>query len=257
MLYVTQDARIKEIIDELQTEDYICKTVIVETPPVTQDLEQRLKQMPYLLMSTRSKLSQRGIEVTGIQGYHSLDLLTSERTTKKRVAVTYWAGETVKLRVGDPICRFYQIGDFMLDKQELEALTESGELDLGNNYKIVNEVGAIDVKPRNVKFVPHPDQPKVLTMEHLENNTYPLQASEVDSLTLTPNEFVVTETEPISLPEDVYGDIMVGADKDEPLHLWSPLIDPGFKGTLRLEFRSLSYATRVPLGVLRLFRNKK
>ena len=251
MLYVTQDARIKEKLSE----DSISKRVLVEVP-ITTDLEQRLREKPFLLISTRSRLAQRGIDILGIQGY------PFELTNHKIqwiVSITYKAGRIVKFEVGDPICRFYFPGDLMINKERLEVLIESGEIDLGNNYRIANEVGAIEIRAENVMLVPSPNQPEVLTMKDLKDNTYPLQHKEVDSLVVGLDEFIVTETKPIRLPHNVYGDIAVGFDETEPVHVYSTLIDPGFNGPLRLEFWGFGNRVEVRYGIIRLFedRNQK
>jgi hypothetical protein len=245
MLYVTEDAIIKDKLYE----DSVSEKVLVEAP-ITTDLEQRLREVPFLIISTRSMLAQRGVEVLGI---HGCPFGLADHKLKWPLSILYRSGRRINLDVGDPICRFYQPGDLMINRERLEGLIENGELDLGNNYRIANEVGAVEIGTKNVKLIPPPNQPKVLTMEDLEKDRYPLQYQEVNSLTLGLGEFLVTETKPIRLPPNVYGDVVVGFDEEEPVHAHSTLLDPGFNGSLRLEFWGWVDEVQAQNGILRLY----
>ena len=189
-------------------------------------------------MSTRSILARHGVEV-GF-GQHQMDkLLSGELPT--RVTLLHFGQIPVRLRRGNRIHRVYypHITD-TLRKEEVHARMKRGELQLGNDFKILPN-GFLELHVQPVFYRVNPkDIPAIARknwvsgskraafMEHFQRVRAPVRVPE--------GTIILSETKPVRLPKDV-GMMLESSTDGGSRHIHSLFIDPGFTGPIVLEIQ--------------------
>ena len=216
-MIVTKDAKIVEILDGPLTH------LIVET-----EMSDKSSKLPCGWgISTRSKLAQVGMDIMGVQN-HPVSI--HDNKISRYTAVWNYNNLDFTFRKDDAVCRFFNTifsRIILEDKVEIDPILQN------NDYE-VNDFGVIELKPQPHKF--HLKQ-KPRNIDEIIDVRNMFEKQKVDELVFEPYEFAIVETSPVKIPKYCYGLLnSMSSGPRVPCHIGSPLIDPGFEGTIRLEF---------------------
>lgn len=196
-------------------------------------------------MSTRSILARHGVEV-GF-GQHQMDELLSGRLPS-RVTLLHFGQIPIRLRRGNRIHRvYYPHITNTLRKEEIRERMKRGELQLGNDFKIL-PTGFLELRVQPLFYRVNPkDIPAIARRNWVSGSkraAFMKNFQRVKAPVRVPEgTILLSETKPVRLPKDV-GMMLESSTDGGSRHIHSLFVDPGFIGPIVLEIQGFEGGKR-------------